>query len=255
MNGFQLENSLVNELNENLYSNLNQNLKNLISNIFYEHDFRNYKIRSKKYGQGSKPDIYVEINGIKKNLSLKKGTGNSIHQEPLESFIKHLEETVELPTQIKDDLKLFIWGDGSLDGSGNTNHNKRYSANEFVSTFPETIKRLRNYFSPGPSLESLIARFSISGTSTSDEVDFIVYAKKNYIESCTSISSNRFIKYANSDNYKNYTQNYRQALPFGIALSLQAWNRNISYKPDKENRRGHIQLKITKVGDEIINNE
>ena len=66
--------------------------------------------------------------------------------------------------------------------------------------------------------------------------------------------SDKFIKYANSNTYKNYTQNYRQALPFGIALSLQAWNRNISYKADKENRRGHIQLKITKVGDEIINN-
>lgn len=254
MNGFQLEKILVNELHENLYLNLNQNLKNLISNLFYKDDFQNYKIYSEKYGPGSKPDIYIEINGVKKNLSLKKGSGNSIHQEPLEPFIKHLEETIELPSQIKDDLRLFIWGDGSLDGSGNLVHNKRYSANEFTSVFPETIERLRNFFSPGPSLGNLLKRFSIKGVITSENVDFIVHTKDNYIENCTCISSDRFITYANSNTYNNHTQNYRQALPFGIALSLQAWNRNISYKADKENRRGHIQLKITKVGDEIINN-
>ena len=100
----------------------------------------------------------------------------------------------------------------------------------------------------------MIKRFAITGVSTSENVDFIVHTKNNYIENCAFISSDKFIKYANSNTYKNYTQNYRQALPLGIALSLQAWNRNISYKPDKENRRGHIQLKITKVGDEIINN-
>ena len=88
----------------------------------------------------------------------------------------------------------------------------------------------------------------------SENVDFIVHTKDNYIENCTCISSDRFIAHANSNTYNNHTQNYRQALPFGIALSLQAWNRNISYKANKENRRGHIQLKITKVGDEIINN-
>ena len=254
MNGFQLENILVDELNNNFYSNLNQNLKNLISNIFDNDDFLNHQIYSQKYGLGSKPDIFIEINGVKKNLSLKKGSGNSIHQEPLELFIKHLEETIELPSQIKDDLRLYIWGDGSLEGSGNLNHNKRYSSNEFASVFPETIERLRNFFSPGPALENLIKRFAITGVSTSENVDFIVHTKNNYIENCAFISSDKFIKYANSNTYKNYTQNYRQALPLGIALSLQAWNRNISYKPDKENRRGHIQLKITKVGDEIINN-
>ena len=253
MNGFQLENILVEALNENIFSNLNQNLKNLISKIFHSHDFQNHKIYSKKYGPGSKPDIYIEINGVKKNLSLKKGNGNSIHQEPLELFITHLGETIKLPDQISDDLRLFIWGDGSLDGSGNSHHNQRYSASNFISVFPDTIERLRNFFSPGPSLENLIRRFSTDGAVPSEKVDYIIYAQENYIENCTSISSDKFIKLANSDSYKNHRQNYRQALPIGIALSLQAWNRNIGYKPEKESRRGHIQLKITKIGDEIIN--
>tara|TARA_Y100000590_G_scaffold302758_1_gene341291 strand:- start:2993 stop:3760 length:768 start_codon:yes stop_codon:yes gene_type:complete len=253
MNGFQLENILVSELDQNIFSKLNPNLKNLISKTFIGNKFQNHKIYSKKYPTGSKPDIYIEINGIKKNISLKKGTGNSFHQEPIESFIEHLHALVKLPTQIENDLRLFIWGDGSLDGSGHPRHNKRYSASSFVSEFPETIERLRDFFSPGTTLENLIRRFTINGAVSDEKVDYIVYAKKNYIENCTVISSEKFINLANTNSYKNHKQNFRTALPIGIALSLQAWNRNITCKPDKEKRRGHIQLKITKIGDEIIN--
>ena len=72
MNGFQLENILVDELNNNFHSNLNQNLKNLISNIFDNDDFLNHQIYSQKYGPGSKPDIFIEINGVKKKFKFKK---------------------------------------------------------------------------------------------------------------------------------------------------------------------------------------
>ena len=75
-------------------------LQTHLLHLFYKDDFQNHKIYSEKYGPGSKPDIYIEINGVKKNLSLKKGSGNSIHQEPLEPFIKHLEETIEFNIEI-----------------------------------------------------------------------------------------------------------------------------------------------------------
>ena len=258
MNGFQLEKILVRELNENYIHNLNQNLKNLISKVFNQGIDSSSRIKANTLPPGSKPDIKITINNNSKYLSLKKGSGNSIHQEPLEDFIHHLGNTIHLPYSIANDLRFFIWGDGSIDGSGvddnGINLHTRLSANQLVKQHFDVINRLRKFFSPSDQLEKLIQRFSLSGTSDLDPANFIVHTNENFVNSCSVIDGKKFVQKANSNEYNDHLQNYKQALPFGIALSLQAWNRNITYKPDKEIRRGHIQLKITKVGEMIINN-
>jgi hypothetical protein len=259
MNGFQLEKILVEELNEKNIENLNQNLKKLIFTVYNQNFDSLTLIKANTLPPGSKPDIEIKINDNSKYLSLKKGSGNSIHQEPLEDFISHLDSIIDLPPEIADDLRFFIWGDGSIDGSGvninGINLGIRYSASQLVKLHSDVVNRLRQFFSPGDHLGKLIERFSLMGTSHLESADFIVHTNENYVNSCSIIDGKKFVLKANSNEYNNHFQDYRQALPFGIALSLQAWNRNITYKPDKEIRRGHIQLKITKIGEKIINDE
>lgn len=237
--GFDNETELMNALNNKKYYELNDNLKNMVFSMS-DMDIRgDTLIKSYKIGGTNKTDLVVEFNNQKYNLSIKKGKGNSIHQEKIEEFILFLENEYDIPNQLKNDLRYFIWGDGTLDGTGKISD--RLSASEFKNKYPDKIKRIKNFFHENK--KDLIERFLIKGVKSKSSPDYMYYGTP---EKGIIVNANDALEWLSDD--KN--EKTRTPIPIG-RLSFQAWNRNINGGDKSEKKRGVIQLKWGTVGADL----
>ena len=88
MIGFDNENSIRRSIHNKRFYEINDNLrKNLLLKIHSPSINENDKIFCEKKGGGAKPDILIRINHNKYFISIKTGSGNSVHQEKLDEFI------------------------------------------------------------------------------------------------------------------------------------------------------------------------
>ena len=84
--GLKNEKELELYISNNTYDKYNENIKNFLSFIFGKDLDSNLPFYAKKISDQVKPDIYICHNNIKKYISIKKGSGNSVHQEKFEVF-------------------------------------------------------------------------------------------------------------------------------------------------------------------------
>ena len=99
ISGNKVEKEIIKFLDNKLLIDLEDSrLKQLIFHMFGSNINQNLKISCKKYKKKSstykgnpKPDIQITLNKIKKNISIKSGKGNSLHEEPLKTFLNFLE--------------------------------------------------------------------------------------------------------------------------------------------------------------------
>ncbi|MDK2080113.1 hypothetical protein [Aliarcobacter butzleri] len=224
--GFDNEDLIKDALNNKTFEELNDNLKELI-----KYSFENYNgtIRCEKQAGQNKSDLIIKIGEEKHTYSVKNfGSGHSVHQEKVEDFIAFLDTKYEVSTQIKDDLRFFIWGDKTTTGQGN--RSDRMEVKEIVRDYPEKIERLKSFFKP--IKKDLIIRFCFEGADCSTHSSEFIY--------CGDKDSGICCKFENALNWLVENE-CRGAIPIG-RLSLQAWNRAIS-DGNSENKRGEIQLK------------
>ncbi len=231
--GFQNESNLVIALNGKVFSDLNSNLQNLIS---YSFSNKNGIISCFSRGGNNKSDLMIQIGNEKHTFSIKKGSGNSVHQEPVNSFLLYLEKYFSLSEYTKNNILKFIWGDGTIDGSGPVSD--RLSANDFTKKYPEIVDDIKLFFDK--IKKDLIRRFVITGVGESSPAEFIYYGDVSSGFCCSSENALEWL----SNNYSD------GAIPVG-RLTFQAWNRNINGGTKSEHKRGVIQLKWGKVKDDI----
>ena len=99
ISGNEVEKEIIKFLDNKLLIDLEDcRLKKLIFHMFGANINNNLKISCKKYEKKSstykgnpKPDIQIALNKVKKNISIKSGKGNSLHEEPLKTFLNFLE--------------------------------------------------------------------------------------------------------------------------------------------------------------------
>jgi hypothetical protein len=235
MTGFQNEDNIINYLNTTSFNDLNIIHQKFILDI--NKGKKPQKIFANKYGGPNKADIGVTIDDNEYLFSIKKGTGNSVHQEPLEDFIKFLKENYEDNNDFFDSLRFFIWGDGTLNGTGNKSD--RIDAPKFKKLYPNHIKIIQNYLNKHKDV--LIDRFVISGVKSTKNADFLWYGES--IDGIM-ISKEDMLTIINSCTKK--------PLSLGI-LTFQSWNRNIKPDGKSENKRGVIQLKWGTLKMDILN--
>lgn len=234
--GFDNETKIKEEINGKEYSQINSVFKGVIKESFEE--YQKKKVFCKKEGGKNKSDLLIELEGKKKQirLSVKKGSGNSVHQEPIEDFLIYLEKEFNISEDLKNDLRLFIWGDYSLDGKGKKEN--RLSALEFKKKFPEVIERISKFMELHK--KKLIERFVVLGPKSNKKPDYIYYGgpKKGY--------------WANTDDILVYLSrtNSQSVIPVG-KLTFQAWNRAIKEDSRSEHKRGVIQLKWPTVKEDL----
>lgn len=242
MQGFINETEMRDELNNKRILDLNHNLKTFILDIFSlssSDKNLNKLVRCIKRGGQKKGDLEIIVDDISKVISVKMGTGNSVHQEPVNDFIKYLSNNFKINEEVSNCIRLFIWGDGTLDGTGKNKN--RISAITFSKTYPKEIKKIQEYFDK--IKKNLIERFVFNGRDNNLSIDYIYYGNK--IEG-KWISSHILLDWFLDDKNKS-----SGAISVG-ALTFQAWNRNINGGDKSEKKRGVIQLKWGTMGYDII---
>lgn len=222
--GFQNEIEIEQHLNAKKYSEINPNLRAFIQEVFAPtpHDkttqiIHATRTRDSKY----KPDLIINYAGKQATVSIKTGSGNSVHQESIYSFVDYIKTELNASADVIQALLFFHWGDGTLDGSAPAS--TRLTAREIIEKYPEKVVTIQTFFNNHE--DELLQRFLSTGTANLSHVDWIYYG--NY----------------RSADWKNITEVYRHlksnpshALSVG-GLNFQAYGRS------DDTRRKSIQLK------------
>lgn len=237
---FTNEHDISSYLNWKRIKEVNPNLKKFIRFMFWDVG-ENSIIKSKGVWWTNKADVYIEINWIRKNISIKKWTGNSVHQEPVEEFIDFLRESYpdEADEEIFNDIRFFIRWDLTLDWTWRKED--RMSSTALTKKYPNRIKTINDYFSN--KKEDLIRRFVINWAKSNISADYVYHWT---ITSWKWEEANKLVqKIVNEEN--------NGAIPIW-ALTFQAWNRGIweATKEVTEKKRWVIQLKFWWILDYLI---
>lgn len=238
--GFDNEDELIKELNKKRVSELNPNLREFIYFLFHNLN-GNEIILAYKGIFGQKPDIIIKINTEIKNISVKIGNGNSVHQEKISLFTNFLS-SLNISNDIQFELLKFHWGDGTIDGTG-TN---RISSSDYKKFHSDKIALVNREFNKSYLLRNFINRFIFQGKSLSyDIVDAIYYGN---IENGHWASREEIFDYILNQIF------YSDSIHFG-PLKYQIWNRCLNFNPKTENRREVMQIKWPSLLQDIINIE
>ena len=238
--GFDNEKAIRDALNMKRYETLNANLRHFLDDMFKGHSLNGKWVHATTITQRMKPDFYVTIDGIPggKYVSVKKGSGNSLHQESLNDLLTYLESQ-NVPTQIIDDLKRYHWSDGTNDNTGLI----RLPAKTFAKQNKALVKRLNNFFNKETIKKKLIERFIFKGNyPNAPEADYLYHGTPHNGVWASRQEIFDYIKTLNQE-----TNN------FSIGpLTYQAWNKNLERKPEAEHKRYQMQVKWGKLSDALV---
>jgi len=233
MTGFENENDFIEQLNNKSFKELNDNLKRLILKV--NSGIEPKVIFANKIAGIDKADISIKLDDKEYLVSLKKGSGNSVHQEPIENFINYLKNNFENNEVVFNNLRHFIWGDKSLDGSGKIEN--RIGAPQYKKEYPEKVFSIQNYFDIYS--KELLERFILTGAVSKSKAEYLIYGDVN---NCEIVSKENLMKFA--------ITSIKHPISIGC-LTFQAWNRNINGGIKSEKKRGQIQLKWGSLKDDI----
>jgi hypothetical protein len=231
--GFQNEKNILNALDGKSFDSLNKNLQLLIQNSFTNYDG---VIKSVKEAGRNKSDLKIIIKDESHTYSVKKGTGNSIHQEKIEPFLEFLDDKFSISENTKNSIRFFIWGDKTHDGTGRVED--RLGASELKRDYPEIVLDIQNFFDT--IKEPLLKRFLVDGVSSDSSAEFIYYGT---VDSGICCKSDKVLEWVLNNNAKG-------AISIG-RLNFQAWNRNLNGGDKSESKRGVIQLKWASIKEDL----
>lgn len=229
--GFANETEIVNYINSTgSYTLLNDNMKAFISFLFQGHSYTSAPIRARKTARGVKPDIIITINGTSKYVSIKKGSGNSVHQEPLDLFTRFLAAN-NVRAEIIQALKQFHYGDGTDNGTGRT----RISASSWISNHPAATVSINRSFTERSLLLNFINRVLFTGNvNPTIAADAIFHGNINRALWASKEEITAYL--LTHDSLTNNSIHFSN-------LTYQVWNRNLGFNPNTESRRHVMQVK------------
>lgn len=234
--GLQNENELVEYFNNKRVNELNPMAYEFIKTLFKDVNANDKIITTKRLDKG-KCDFLLTINNITKSVSVKSGSRNSVHLEPLGNFVNYLRK-IGINERI---IKLFIkfhYADNTMDGTG-TN---RLSVAEYKEKFQNELDEINNYFNTNDIITKIVRRAILEGVYY-DNVDIILYGN---ISDFLWITKDEIL---NICTYKK--DEYSTGVHFG-PLFCQPWNRNLKFDQKYEYQRNYVQIKWYSLIDDII---
>lgn len=237
INGLKNEYEFIKELNKKKVKQLNPLFQDFIFDIFKNVDYKDI-IYCKKNLSPDKTDIFITINNITKNISIKKGVKNSVHVERITDFIHFLIESNISRESVIEYLK-YHYADGTTNGKG-TN---RLSAEEYKKENQNKIDELNKELNNKEIIIKSINRFILSGRENKDNIDAIIYGVTNDF---IWIKKEEIINIILSKK-----DNYSSAVHIS-SLICQPLNRCINKNPTYENKRYCVQIKWYNISDDII---
>lgn len=194
-------------------------------------------IFAKKYGEYAKADMIIEVNGVRKGISIKCGSRNSVHLEKIDSFISFLRK---YGYEESDELLKYLYSDGIKDNTG-TN---RISACEYKLTHSEEIKVINIYLNKRKILIPLIKRFLVcSDVNYKVKVDVFI---------CGTLNDFLWITKDEAIELLLQDSDFASGGVHASKLFIQQWNKNINYNSKYEYCREYIQVKWYSLFDDII---
>ena len=237
MNGYFIEQCIVNYLNGRKIKDLNilylEMIESLFTNIASDDIIISWKNPFKQ-----KTDLFIKINGETKRISVKSGVKNSVHVEPISEFIHFLIENNIEREYIISYLK-YHYADGTTNGSGLM----RYSSEEYKKNHQNDIDLLNKRLNNKQLITKIIDRFILKGNNDTHSIDAIMYG-----------SYDDFI-YITKDEIIEIILNKINIYSTGVhfsTLSCQPMNRCLNYNPKYEKNRFCVQIKWYNLFDDII---
>ncbi|MDX9744738.1 MAG: hypothetical protein RBT59_13025 [Arcobacteraceae bacterium] len=226
--GFTNETELRDYINNNSWATYNQNMRNLLEFSFGTNLDKSKKFTAEKCEGQVKPDLVISHNNKKTYISIKKGSGNSVHQENISVFFPYIEEL--LGREALNNLRLFHYGDDTLDDTGKT----RYSAIECQNKYKNEVANLNKLINEWKYLNQFLDRFLFLGNVSSTLITDIIY--HGNISSGIWASRDELLNYFKNNSFTS------SALHFA-SLTYQVWGRNNSFTAVYPDRRYVMQVK------------
>ena len=225
--GFINEKVLREYINSNVFNTYNENIRTFLSFIFGIHLNTTLPFKAEKKAGGLKPDLVIKHNGIEKYVSVKKGGGNSVHQERIDEFFPYINSL--LGNKALNNLKTFHYGDDTTDDTGNV----RYTAKQCEKRYDREIYELNIELNRWNNLSLFLDRFLFIGNIGTLKVD-VVYHGTIYFGLWAT--REEIINYIQSHNFDSRT------IHFG-PLTYQVWGRNEKRTAIHPDRRYDMQVK------------
>lgn len=240
VDGFYNEKDFINSLNNKRVGQLNDLFVNMLEKVYVKKIDSNTYVTCQKSFKTDKADIIIDIDGIKKYISIKSGKNNSMHLEKISEFINFLKEN-----NISQELiNIYINYHYAILVDG-----KRLSAKEYQATHQKDIELFNLKINEPKILQKAINRFLFKGIHFyNNDVDAIIYGK---INDFTCLTREEITKYLSQQKDKF------DSIHFSL-LTLQPWTRNLNYNSKYEYRREYVQVKwyrFEEIVKDIINFE
>lgn len=237
INGFKNEYEFCNKLNNKKVENLDFLFMEFICDI-YDNVSNNDIIKASIDKGKKKYDIVININGIIKRISIKKGIKNSVHVESIYNFIDFLIEN-KIPRKIIIEYLKYHYADETTNGTGKI----RLSVEEYKKDNQDKIDLINKYINKDDILEKIVDRFILKGNISDEAIDVLIYG-----------ITNDFI-WIKKDEIRDIIllkkDVYSTSVHFG-PLTIQTLDRCLNYNSKYEKKRYCIQVKWYNLADDII---
>ena len=161
--GFSNESNIVEYLNDSSFCNINKNMQDFLTFVFGKQFLNNAIIKAgltqKIERKSPKPDIWITIEDQTKYVSLKEGSGNSVHQEPLSEFCDYLKQN-KISIDTIQSLKFYHYGDDTVDGTGDVRH----ATAQVKSMYRDKIQNANNELNKRENLVKILNRVLFAGS-------------------------------------------------------------------------------------------
>ncbi|MBP5694221.1 MAG: hypothetical protein J6X03_02050, partial [Bacilli bacterium] len=163
--------------------------------IFGDMDEKQMIYATKVGEHNQKPDIYIEVNGVKKYLSVKTGSATKVSEELISTFIPALRSKGVSENSLRT-ICHYHFGDGSVDGSG------KHRQNQFrvLTLLTDRINVMNQELNANKDLIiDFITTSIFKGTkSTNIEADYLYFGNPDYGVLC---SKDQILSYVLSTNF------------------------------------------------------
>lgn len=237
ISGIENEYQFVKAFNNKRVNELNPMLRGFIEEIFNNIDDDSI-IKCWRNHYTQKSDILIKIGNALKGVSIKMGSQNSVHVEPISSFIHFLIDN-GIPRNIIIEYLKYHYADGSTNGKGLN----RISVAEYKKINQNKIDLINLYFNNEELVKKCIDRFVFTGNNSKHSIDALIYGRVNDFLYLSKESINKIIL--------AQMNKYSSGVHFSV-LSVQPQTRNLNYNPLYEKKRYCVQIKWFSLFDDIL---
>ena len=239
-NGINNEYEFIRFLNMRKISTLNTVFKMFLTELFGDLNDNDTIYCWKNY-LPQKTDIFIKIANTTKRISLKMGTRNSVHVDPISKFVSFLKENGVQGKTIHEYLK-YHYTDGTTNGRGSI----RQSVKEYKKHHQLEIDRINQELNREEIVLSAVNRFVIYGDNCTEPIYALVHGT---ITSFVWISKEDLIHILLGKSKYFYSTGIHFS-----KLHCQPFARCLNKNPKYEKNRYCIQIKWFSMYDEIIEN-